>query len=215
MDVRKESSKAGGCPAPVPLTDLEFKVVSLIPQCQIEGITGGLESEVDEIFQTLNMVSESGLPTEEYFDSAFTSDERKSNETPGPISMYGTINGDEATSMAEPVETAEDQPSHNSASNDKDLKLNRCRQRKSENPKHQPEYVASIMEMETTKADALKELIEVQKRMLKISEDHLTLERERLDLEKSKFQLLQHMLINPGNKSPNTLSPVIQFMYSS
>ncbi|XP_046582692.1 uncharacterized protein LOC124290047 isoform X2 [Haliotis rubra] len=201
MDVRKESSKAGGCPAPVPLTDLEFKVVSLIPQCQIEGITGGLESEVDEIFQTLNMVSESGLPTEEYFDSAFTSDERKSNETPGPISMYGTINGDEATSMAEPVETAEDQPSHNSASN--------------ENPKHQPEYVASIMEMETTKADALKELIEVQKRMLKISEDHLTLERERLDLEKSKFQLLQHMLINPGNKSPNTLSPVIQFMYSS
>ncbi|XP_046565347.1 nuclear apoptosis-inducing factor 1-like [Haliotis rubra] len=85
MDVRKESSKTGGGPAPVPLTDLEFKVVSLIPQCQIEGITGGLESEVDEIFQTLNMVSDSGLPTEDYFDSAFTSDERKSNETPGML----------------------------------------------------------------------------------------------------------------------------------
>ncbi|XP_046550565.1 uncharacterized protein LOC124260319 isoform X2 [Haliotis rubra] len=48
IDVRRESCKTGGGPAPVGQSDLEHKVVSMIPQRQIEGITGGLESEVEE-----------------------------------------------------------------------------------------------------------------------------------------------------------------------
>ncbi|XP_048243918.1 myb-related transcription factor, partner of profilin-like [Haliotis rufescens] len=218
MDVRKESSKTGGGPAPSPLTDLEFKVVSLIPQCQIEGIAGGLESEVGETFPTLNALNEGDLATVDFFDTIITSEETQTLETPGPIFMCGNTGSDEASSMSQPVESAEmrvDETSHSSVTNAKDIKMNRSRQRRYENSQQPPKHIASIIDVETAKADALKELIDVQKRMLSISEEHLVVQRERLDLEKSKFELLQRLLMNPGNRSPNTLSPVINFMLSS
>ncbi|XP_046556066.1 nuclear apoptosis-inducing factor 1-like [Haliotis rubra] len=72
IDVRRECCKTGGCPAPVGLSDLEHKVVSMIPQCQIEGITGGLESEVEEICVTLE-TKDAPVCTVVEIDEAFES----------------------------------------------------------------------------------------------------------------------------------------------
>ncbi|XP_046569820.1 t-SNARE domain-containing protein 1-like isoform X2 [Haliotis rubra] len=43
--LKKAIFQTGGGPSPSPLSDFEYKVVSLIPSAQINGCTGGLDSE--------------------------------------------------------------------------------------------------------------------------------------------------------------------------
>ncbi|XP_067668034.1 myb/SANT-like DNA-binding domain-containing protein 4 [Haliotis asinina] len=49
MTRRREMKKTGGGPCPQQLSEVEERVASLIPTCQLEGIEGGMESEY---FQT-------------------------------------------------------------------------------------------------------------------------------------------------------------------
>ncbi|XP_046563049.1 myb/SANT-like DNA-binding domain-containing protein 4 isoform X2 [Haliotis rubra] len=44
MSQKRELVKTGGGPAPPPMSQVEEKVISLIPKCQVEGIVGGLET---------------------------------------------------------------------------------------------------------------------------------------------------------------------------
>ncbi|XP_046578691.1 myb-related transcription factor, partner of profilin-like [Haliotis rubra] len=125
IDVRRESCKTGGGPAPVGLSDLEHKVVSMIPQCQIEGITGGLESEVEE----------------------------KREAQPG---------------------------------------------------------VTAILASEKERTGIMKALLDVQRKILAVSEQRLQVETDRLAMEREKFEFKKSLINLPEYK---TVSPVIQFLH--
>ncbi|XP_046563048.1 myb/SANT-like DNA-binding domain-containing protein 4 isoform X1 [Haliotis rubra] len=57
MSQKRELVKTGGGPAPPPMSQVEEKVISLIPKCQVEGIVGGLETGgfENEIIQILDV----------------------------------------------------------------------------------------------------------------------------------------------------------------
>ncbi|XP_046374464.1 uncharacterized protein LOC124147755 [Haliotis rufescens] len=46
--LKREICATGGGPPPQPLNEVEERIVSLIPSCQIDGCEGGLESDVNE-----------------------------------------------------------------------------------------------------------------------------------------------------------------------
>ncbi|XP_046563051.1 uncharacterized protein LOC124271921, partial [Haliotis rubra] len=68
--LKKAIFQTGGGPSPSPLSDFEYKVVSLIPSAQINGCTGGLDSEDLSAFSGLGSV---------LFDAAVPSTSTSSN----------------------------------------------------------------------------------------------------------------------------------------
>ncbi|XP_046561671.1 uncharacterized protein LOC124270686 [Haliotis rubra] len=62
---RREMKKTDGGPSPQPLSDVEERVASLIPTCQLEGIEGGMESEYFETSPTESCVTTQSPPVTE------------------------------------------------------------------------------------------------------------------------------------------------------
>ncbi|XP_067653983.1 uncharacterized protein [Haliotis asinina] len=174
IDVRRQSCKTGGGPAPVGLSDLEDKVVSMIPQCQIEGINGGLESEVDEICATLENQDSTVCPfveVDEAFESGLTVNSLPVITTPVHQPLIATS----ALLPSQPSsKQAAEQPEierHKETVNATEIHCRSILTHKSRKSEREAQpSVTDILESEKEKTEVLKVLLEVQRKILDISE---------------------------------------------
>ncbi|XP_071111310.1 myb/SANT-like DNA-binding domain-containing protein 4 [Haliotis cracherodii] len=146
---RKEACKTGGGPCPATLSEVEQKVLSLIPACQVDGIQGGLETFLSEV----------------------------SSDTSGVSMPVEPTLADEPVLASLPSEEVITETTVHAGK--------KCVKR----PTQHADQVLTIVDLETNKLSAIRELVSIQQHRCEMERERLALERERLQIEKRRLAL--------------------------
>ncbi|XP_046551680.1 uncharacterized protein LOC124261404 [Haliotis rubra] len=172
------------------LNELDEKVLSTIPICQVEGIDGGIETPLctedqpPTVEACLPQESAAALRTVESVNAGSTSTTSVASPVIPPSQKIATST---AMSISSAVATSASTVTPRSGTTS---------------------HVQGLVKVEESKLEVLQQLLSVETQRLAVERERLALERDRLALDRQRLELKERMY---NSNVENFITPVISF----